>query len=102
MQVLPAVASRRKDECAESAGESASAGAGKESEPFAADEDSSPSTALPRSVPQGLPVSHTEFRALKERARTLRTPKESVAQEDGYGNEEGDEKGNEKEDPGKR
>jgi hypothetical protein len=80
---------RRKDECdAEPAGEGASAAAGKESKPFAAaDEDPSPSTPLPRSVPQGLPVSHTEFRALKERARTLRNPKESVAQEDGHGNE---------------
>ena len=102
MQVLRAVASKGNDECdAEPAGEGASGGSAKESEPFAADEDPSPSTAIPHSVPQGLPVSHTEFRALKERARTLQNPsnpKDSVAQEDGHGNE----KGSEKEDPGKR
>ena len=93
------MASRRKDECdAEPAGESASAGEATEFEPFAADEDPSPATAMTRSVPQGLPVSDTEFRALKERARTLRTPKESAAQEDGHD----DEKGIEKEDSGKR
>jgi len=93
------MASRRKDECdAESAGEGASAEAATELDPFTADDDPSPSTALPRSVPQGLPVSDTEFRALKERARTLRNPNESVAQEDGHG----DGKGSEKEDPGKR
>lgn len=93
------MASRRKDECdAEPAGEGASAGAAKESQPFAEDEDPSPATALPRSVPQGLPVSDAEFRALKERARTLRNPNESIAQEDGHG----DGKGSEKEDPGKR
>jgi hypothetical protein len=97
MQVLRSMANRRKDECAESAGEGASAGAGKQSEPFAADEDSSPSTATQRSVPQGLPVSHTEFRALKERARTQQNPKDSVAQENGNGNEKGSEK-----DSGKR
>ena len=97
MQVLRAVTNRRKDECAESAGEGASAGAAKEFEPSAADEESSPSTSTPHSVPQGLPVSHTEFRALKERARTQQNPKDSVAQEDGNG----DEKGNEK-DSGKR
>lgn len=99
MQALRAM-TRRKDECdAEQAGEGASAGAAKKSEPFAAaDEDPSSSTALPRSVPQGLPVSHPEFRALKERARTLRNPKDSVAQEDGHG----DEKGSEKKDSGKR
>jgi len=100
MQVLRAVASRRKDECAEPAGEGASAEAAKESVPFAAAEDHAPSTVIPRSVPQGLPVSHTEFRALKERARTLQNPsnpKDSVAQEDGYGNEKGSEK-----DSGKR
>lgn len=92
------MASRRKDECdAEPAGEGASAGAGTELDPFTAD-DPSPSAALPRSVPQGLPVSDTEFRALKERARTLQNPKGSVAQEDGHAGE----KVSEKEDPGKR
>ena len=85
------MASRRKNSCdAESAGSGESARPASAFDPLAAPDAPVASPDTVQSVDVGLPLSHTEFRALKERARTPRTPprsETSAAQEDGHGNE---------------